>query len=366
MSHDFPLARTVGRIRDTAAATDEVPLRAVSDAVGASYTLLFAERITDGGVDAPILAGVDPAYANRLRHAGSLRLLPSWLRALESGTVMDRAALQRDHDFARSPFFDYVVRPEGRFHCVITTPYVTPLQRFHMIVGRPIGRDDFSPADMRVLQALLPHVGSLIRCGTAMSMACDEAAVLQSTLDQVAANVAVVTRDCRLAFANKGAQRLLSLRDGLHGADRRLSAADPADAVALRRAVARAAGGTGTGMLPLRIRRPSGCPPYVLAVRPLDGAAAPRSPACVLVTIGQPDESAIANGLCIARCYGLTLKERDLAVLLASGLDLRAAAERLGMGYNTARFHLRHVFEKTDTRRQSDLVRLVLAASPSL
>ena len=167
MPSDTALPLAAAHLQDVAAHGGELPLGAVTDAMDAAYALLFAERVTDGRVEAPLLAGIDPAYGNRLRHAGSLHLLPPWLRGIECGAVMDRATLQRDHDFARSPFFDYVVRPEGRFHCLISTPHVTPLQRFHLIVGRPVGKDDFSGGDVRVLHALLPYVGGLIQSGAA-------------------------------------------------------------------------------------------------------------------------------------------------------------------------------------------------------
>jgi DNA-binding CsgD family transcriptional regulator len=63
--------------------------------------------------------------------------------------------------------------------------------------------------------------------------------------------------------------------------------------------------------------------------------------------------------------YGLTPAEARVAVLLASGLSLDAIAERLGIGANTALTHLKSIFGKTDTRRQGELIRLLLS-NPAL
>jgi DNA-binding CsgD family transcriptional regulator len=49
-------------------------------------------------------------------------------------------------------------------------------------------------------------------------------------------------------------------------------------------------------------------------------------------------------------------------ILLAKGLKLREAAETLGISETTAKTHLQHLFQKTDTQRQADLVRLVTSA----
>ncbi len=47
--------------------------------------------------------------------------------------------------------------------------------------------------------------------------------------------------------------------------------------------------------------------------------------------------------------------------LLVSGGRLADAPARLGIGRETAKTHLRHVFSKTGTNRQAELVRLMLA-----
>jgi DNA-binding CsgD family transcriptional regulator len=51
--------------------------------------------------------------------------------------------------------------------------------------------------------------------------------------------------------------------------------------------------------------------------------------------------------------------EAKLAALIASGISLEAAAERLGVARDTARNQLKAVFTKTDTHRQAELVALL-------
>ena len=58
--------------------------------------------------------------------------------------------------------------------------------------------------------------------------------------------------------------------------------------------------------------------------------------------------------------YDLTQAEARLALLLARGLSVRDAGERLGIRITTARTHHQRIIHKTDTRRQSELVALLL------
>lgn len=344
-----------------------IPFDALRGALAASYTLLFAERTEDRQVESPVVEGVDQGYGTRLQFAATERLLPPWLRSLDEGIVVDRAAMSRDRDFAHSAFFDYVIRPEGRFHCLIATPYVTPTRRYHLIVGRPFQSRDFGQADARVLHALMPYVAQLIRFGNDAAAAHAKSDDLMSAFDCLAENVIVLSGRAQVAFVNAGARRILALKDGLQIERSAVRSADPAASSLLADAIAAVTAPDGPDEVAVHMPRPSRCPPFQVRVRRLGSVDASGTPTTrAMLLIQQPEPEHLVDGWSVGRIYGLTARELDVAVLLACGCDLRGAASKLGMSYQTARFHLRRVFTKTDLHRQSDLVRLVLNASPRL
>lgn len=59
--------------------------------------------------------------------------------------------------------------------------------------------------------------------------------------------------------------------------------------------------------------------------------------------------------------YGLSPSQLSIAGLLASGRDLAAAAEELGVSINTVRTQVRRMFEKTNTHGQVEMVTRLLA-----
>ena len=61
---------------------------------------------------------------------------------------------------------------------------------------------------------------------------------------------------------------------------------------------------------------------------------------------------------------GLTQAEARLALHLVTGETLRCAAAKLSISYETARTQLKNIFNKTRTRRQTELVILILTALP--
>ncbi len=62
-----------------------------------------------------------------------------------------------------------------------------------------------------------------------------------------------------------------------------------------------------------------------------------------------------------ARLYGLSDVQERLARQIIEGHDLTSAADALGISPNTAKTHLRRIFDKTGVRTQPALVRLLLS-----
>src|SRR5262249_54185864 len=62
--------------------------------------------------------------------------------------------------------------------------------------------------------------------------------------------------------------------------------------------------------------------------------------------------------------FGLTPAEARLALHLVTGETLRSAAAKLTISYETARSHLKNIFKKTATCRQTQLVVVILTVLP--
>ena len=80
----------------------------------------------------------------------------------------------------------------------------------------------------------------------------------------------------------------------------------------------------------------------------------------VLLRLVDPAQAPLPDTAALRDQFGFTPAEAALAVDILAGNDLATSAQRRGTTRNTARAHLRHLFEKTGTRRQAELMRLLL------
>jgi DNA-binding CsgD family transcriptional regulator len=72
-----------------------------------------------------------------------------------------------------------------------------------------------------------------------------------------------------------------------------------------------------------------------------------------------PDEKKSTPELVLQLAFGLTTAEARMASSIARGEGLRHAANANGIAFETARAHLKAVFAKTQTHRQTDLALLI-------
>jgi len=63
-------------------------------------------------------------------------------------------------------------------------------------------------------------------------------------------------------------------------------------------------------------------------------------------------------GEAFATLFGLTPGELSLVSTMSPGLCVREVADRQGISETTARTHLHHIFMKTGTTKQTELLRL--------
>jgi DNA-binding CsgD family transcriptional regulator len=119
--------------------------------------------------------------------------------------------------------------------------------------------------------------------------------------------------------------------------------------------------GFGSAGGAVAITRGSAQPRYIVRAMPVTAASHPR-PAdlpAVIVTITDPALPIGIRPEVLSDLYGLSRREADLAVQLSAGLALREAASAAGMRYNTARNHIRPIFQKTGASNQLQLVNIL-------
>lgn len=292
-------------------------------------------------------------------------------RLVENLSVGEVAVCQ--HHFAErfvsgSEFFqDYLLPIVGQRYTWFTKPLIAGNHDAGnhdvlLAMMRAEDRNAFGDDDIVRAQRMAPHLQRAVRLWIETEPLREAAEIGREAA--LAGGLALFGLDDsgRIVHTNSHAEAML--RDAQHLTRRgtKLQTAHDGDAARLRETLADL-GATGLAQrLAITSRRgePHSC---FLTISALPADAPLRSTlgaARVLVMVRRPGGAVVPASDQLSRLFGMTRAESAVALALAGGKTPDEYASSAGVGISTVRTHMRAVFEKTYTRRQADLVRLLL------
>ncbi|MEM8986131.1 MAG: response regulator [Pseudomonadota bacterium] len=187
-----------------------------------------------------------------------------------------------------------------------------------------------------------------------------------AALNRLALGVVVVDEKGRVAFTNTSAAAMLAEGDGLVLSSTQICRTSATDETKrLMDAVRQAASplsDPACDTFALSVSRPSLRRPLSVFATPLDASGEGGAQKLVALFISDPETRPVPSEEQIARLYALTKSEAAIARALALGLRVEEAAATASVTVSTARTYLKQIFSKTETSRQSELLKLIIAS----
>jgi DNA-binding CsgD family transcriptional regulator len=265
-----------------------------------------------------------------------------------------------DDELAHDPFYQDFLRPNGLFWHANARLDLEDGDELVISFKRACAAGPYQRRDVLALGSILPDVKAAARIAPHVLDA--EAAGMVRLLHQRGDPVFEIDAWGRVlrahGFADGSAQPVGVVGRRLVAADR---LAQPTLELAALSAVGPPPRPAGVSLSGRNGER------YYLQFVPVGGHARDvfKATAAVATLIQRcPRPSCVgATHAMIRDAFGLTDREIDVAALLGEGLNLADIARQLRVRIGTARNHLKNVFEKTDTRRQAELVALIARLS---
>lgn len=323
--------------------------------------------------------GIDPnliqLYHDRFQHID-----PRFQSAAaQPGRIFSDVQVVEPALFERSDLYNTILVPQdARYTMFVNRPLGDGLLLAQALM-RPSWLAPFDQNDIQQLERLLMHVSRAVKLRRLLGTFRQQRDDLRRALDLAPTPVAVVDALGAVVCANTRALALLQGDHGLRLLGGRMTAVRTGENSALHAALRVAVltvepGRRGPGPretapawvnITRATRRPLG-----LMVLPLhrqhDIRVRMEGRARALVVFQDGAAVLPVSPALVARLLGLTSTEGLVAAALAEGHTVTTVARLRGSSEHTVRTHLKRIMDKTGTRRQADLVRLILSGVASV
>jgi DNA-binding CsgD family transcriptional regulator/PAS domain-containing protein len=366
------LSELVGLIYDAALDPDAWPvmLSRLADALSAQCGFIGSHNSSTNttAITAP---RTDPEYLRSFIEYWARRaFIWNGGEKLPVGTVIVRDMIISRDEFCRTDYYNEWCKPQGVEATIATNLLVKGPLSTVIAVSRPYLEGDFDATETRFFAEIIPHLQRALQLKMRLAGLNGLPECSAQILNRLSQGVLLVDAEARVIFANRAAEDLLRTGHGLFVGCDGLRAEIASETRRLRRIIADCAElrpGLGSAGGHLRLTRERDIPLTVLVAphRSRFGwidIARPRA----IVFVTDPEATADVRRQWLHEDFGLTPAETMVAVEILKADGLQMVARRLRISLPTAHTHLAHIFDKTGTHRQSELVRVLLQSQPAI
>jgi DNA-binding CsgD family transcriptional regulator len=224
----------------------------------------------------------------------------------------------------------------------------------------------YGERELALMRPLIPHLQRAVRVHGELTSLRSQLAAFGNLLDLYPQPFLLTDADCAVLYANASA-RELGKRDGtLTIESGTLAVTSYRGNDALRKAVRQVASNPESRLRRLDVQgaRANPCRLLLMPVpRPHPRLLGVAQMAVAILVIDL-DSGPRPDPAMLAELYALTPAEARFTASLVSGFSLEEISGQLSITRETARTHMRRVLSKTQTRRQGELISLLLRSIP--
>ncbi len=252
----------------------------------------------------------------------------------------------------------------------------------YLILRRGVSVGVFEKPEILFFERLYPHIKQALQVNSQIENAEILKSSLMEGLDRVKSGILILDQDQKSTFVNRAAKAILDQHDGIVLTQEGRVRAEGKDENNRLSILIGQSGETfknfDLGALDVEhhpggsmgVSRPSGKRSFGILVVPLGRRNIDQtdlsalSQPTTMVFIKDPEVDVGMTGEALANILNLTPSEGKITALLCDGLSPKEIAKNMALTEGTVRFYLKSIFQKTDTKRQADLVRLAYLSIP--
>lgn len=234
---------------------------------------------------------------------------------------------------------------------------------FYIEIYRKTKEHPFDNGTLSILKNILPHLRNTIMIINKLEELSYKFSLTRTFLDKIPVGIVILKSNLSVLLKNQAAEEIFNEGHTIFIKGDTLTGSTPNSNSTLTSLLRKAA--RGELYQPKALTLKQDCESFIrLLVTPIKrqfmDLPAECGQASAVVFIDKQSKDNALSPQTLSLLYGLTPQEARLTISLAQGFSLQDYCNIRGVTKNTARSYLKSIFSKTGTRRQSELVKVVL------
>jgi DNA-binding CsgD family transcriptional regulator len=252
--------------------------------------------------------------------------------------------------------------------CIWVPMVKTATRSGHLVIMTHLSRGPVSDEDLAMMGQLAPHIRRAVTIGDLFEAERGKGEIFREIVDVLQTPVFIVTADMQILFANFSGERMLAENQLVQSLRGRLDFSFQLASNAIEYAVMTARrdefvlGQNGINVPLSRLNAPAVA--HVMPLTRRDSHHRVLNNAAAAVFISASGQSAMPAMDAIGALFGLTPAEKSVAAHIAAGLKPKEMAIANGTTENTIRTQLAHLYDKTQTSDQGEVLALIRDLTP--
>ncbi len=293
-----------------------------------------------------------------------------WMKLVQQhtkGFIVCSHRVIPDSEIRKTEYYCDYVEPSDSHYGIGGLIYLNPTSKITFSLQRSLNSGKFSCGHLDLIRQLVPHMSRSVLINRKTRKLEFDRVTLRDSLSQLNSAMVVVNQHGKCLFVNHSAEKLSREHHGISLSTKGISLSSPPDNDRLQQMIFNATLNRSDLTVPIaggmQYHYPGSENWVSILVSPLNpdqvnfGFETTR---CALIFLSEKQPKLGLSASIISQIYGLTKAEARVAALLCEGLTLNEISEKLHNSNNTIKHHLKSVFQKTDTRRQAELVNLIM------
>jgi DNA-binding CsgD family transcriptional regulator len=186
--------------------------------------------------------------------------------------------------------------------------------------------------------------------------------ILKKAIEYEGKGIILLDKNSKIVLLNRIASNILSKKEGIELTKDGIEIMDPVLSLHFKKYIRKALSSEvfDEDFLMAIPKKGKGIPTLIQMLPIKENFNINENSKKILIVLYDPSFSPIPNFSFLTQAFQFTLKENQIAALLSKGMDLKEIAKELGISLHTVRTHLKHIYSKTNTSRQAELIKLLL------